>query len=122
MEWCGGSDLTIQRDVTQKELYMFAEAVTAGVRGQKGGGAFRAPPKIKLRPVTDAARFRGLEIEDLPFEQRVVRTYASAVVIMRRFFQDLESSRYVCLLYTSQPVRLRDTGNPHAAWPDLRGA
>jgi len=95
MEWCGGSDLTIQRDVTQKELYMFAEAVTAGVRGQKGGGAFRAPPKIKLRPVTDAARFRGLEIEDLPFEQRVVRTYASAVVIMRRFFQDLESSRYV---------------------------
>ena len=45
--------------------------------------------------MTDAARFRGLEIEQLSFEQKVVRTYASAVVIMRRFFADLQASRYV---------------------------
>ena len=96
LEWCGGSDLTIQKDVGQKELQLFAEAVGASLRGAKGGSAYKAPsPKIKLRPVTDAARFRGLEVEQLSFEQKVVRTYASAVVIMRRFFADLHASRYV---------------------------
>jgi len=96
LEWCGGSDLTIQKDVAQRELQLFAEAVGAALRGAKGGSAYKAPsPKIRLRPVTDAARFRGLEIEQLTFEQKVVRTYASAVVIMRRFFADLNASRYV---------------------------
>jgi hypothetical protein len=96
LEWCGGSDLTIQKDVAQKELQLFAEAVGAALRGAKGGSSYKAPsPKIRLRPVTDAARFRGLEVEDLTFEQKVVRTYASAVVIMRRFFADLQASRYV---------------------------
>jgi len=96
LEWCGGSDLTIQKDVHQKEVQLFAEAVGAALRGAKGGAAYKAPsPKIRLRPVTDAARFRGLEVEQLSFEQKVVRTYASAVVIMRRFFADLQASRYV---------------------------
>ena len=96
LEWCGGSDLTILKEVTQKELQAFAEAVGAALRGAKGGASYKAPsPRVRLRPVTDAARFRGLEVEDLTFEQKVVRTYASAVVIMRRFFADLTSSRYV---------------------------
>ena len=96
LEWCGGSDLTIQKDVAVKEVQLFAEAVGAALRGAKGGSAYKAPsPKIRLRPVTDAARFRGLEVEQLAFEQKVVRTYASAVVIMRRFFADLSASRYV---------------------------
>jgi hypothetical protein len=96
LEWCGGSDLTIQKDIGQKELQLFAEAVGAALRGAKGGGSYKAPsPKIRLRTVTDAARFRGLEIEQLAFEQKIIRTYASAVVIMRRFFADLQASRYV---------------------------
>ena len=96
LEWCGGSDLTVQKDVGQKELQLFAEAVGAALRGAKGGASYNAPsPKIRLRAVTDAARFRGLEIEQLAFEQKIVRTYASAVVIMRRFFADLQASRYV---------------------------
>ncbi len=96
LEWCGGSDLTVQKDVAQREVQLFAEAVGAALRGAKGGGSYKAPsPKIRLRPVTDAARFRGLEVEQLSFEQKIVRTYASAVVIMRRFFADLAASRYV---------------------------
>ncbi len=95
LEWCGGADLTILKEVTQKELQAFAEAVGAALRGAKGA-AYKAPsPRIRLRAVTDAARMRGLEVEDLTFEQKVVRTYASAVVIMRRFFADLTASRYV---------------------------
>ncbi len=111
LEWCGGSDLTIQKDVSQKELQLFAEAVGAGLRGPKGGAAYSAPsPKIRLRPVTDAARFRGLEIEQLSFEQKVVRTYASAVVIMRRFFADLQASRYI--LPATHQARGAEPGRP----------
>jgi hypothetical protein len=94
LEWCGGSDLTVLKEVTQKELQAFAEAVGTALR--TGKGTYKAPsPRIRLRPVTDAARFRGLEVESLTYEQKVVRTYASAVVIMRRFFADLTSSRYL---------------------------
>ncbi len=95
LEWCGGSDLTILKDVTQMEIQAFAEAVGQALRAAKGSG-YKAPsPRIRLRPVTDAARFRGLEVEALTFEQKVVRTYASAVIILRRFFTDLTESRYV---------------------------
>ncbi len=95
LEWCGGSDLTIQKDVTQKDLEVFAQAVGAAMKVAKGTGYKPPTARVRLRPVTDAARFRGLEIEKLTFEQKVVRTYASAVVIMRRFFADLHASRYI---------------------------
>ena len=95
MEWCGGSDLFIARDVTQSELLGFAEAISAAMRAEKGRG-FRSPtPKIRLRAVGDAARARGLDVERLPVEQRIVRNYATAVVALRRFFDDLSASRYV---------------------------
>ncbi len=94
LAWCGGSELAITRDVTLEDLHAFAEAVSAAMRAERG--SFRSPAKsIRLRPVAEAARVRGLEVERLPFEQRVVRTYASAVVIMRRFLEDLEAGRYV---------------------------
>ena len=95
LEWCGGSDLSIQRDVTQNELLGFAEAMSAAMRAEKGRG-FRSPsPKIRLRAASDAARLRGLEVERLPVDQRIVRNYATAVVMLRRFFDDLTASRYV---------------------------
>ncbi len=93
-ERLGGSDLYVQRDVTREELLAFAEQISIGFRSAPG--SFRSPtPKIRLRAVTDAARLRGLELENLSPEQRIVRTYASAVVIMRRFFEDLQQSRYI---------------------------
>lgn len=90
----GGSELSIQRDLTREELLAFAEQISLSYRGS--AGSFRSPtPKIRLRVVADAARLRGLELEQLTDDQRIVRTYASAVVIMRRFFDDLQSSRYI---------------------------
>lgn len=94
MEHLGGSELAIQRDITVAELRAFAEAIAAGTRSPRG--TFVSPtPRIQLRPVADAARLRGLEIETMPPDQKIVRTYASAVVILRRFFEDLHQSKYV---------------------------
>src|SRR5215471_9881593 len=94
LEWCGGQEIVIMRDVTQDEMFAFGEAISAATRTERG--RFRSPtPKIRLRQVNDKARLRGLEIENLPPDQKTIRTYASAVVIMRRFFEDLQASRYV---------------------------
>jgi hypothetical protein len=94
LAWCGGAELTITREVGVGDLTAFAEAISSALRS--GKGTFRSPsPHVRLRPVADSARLRGLEIERLAFEQRVVRTYASAIVIVRRFFEDLEAGRYV---------------------------
>ncbi len=88
----GGSELLVQRDVSREDLLGFAEQISSSHRGQP----FRSPtPKIRLRAVADSARLRGLELESLTDDKRIVRMYASAVVIMRRFFEDLQASRYV---------------------------
>ena len=60
--------------------------------------AGRVPLAVARRfasaPVDRRARvFAGSRSRRLPFEQRVVRNYASAVVIMRRFFEDLAAGR-----------------------------
>lgn len=94
LEKLGGSELHIARDITREELHQFAEQVSLYHR-TGNASQVRFPPKIHLRQVADAARLRGIELEDLTSEQRIVRAYASAVVIMRRFFEDLSASRYV---------------------------
>jgi len=94
LAWCGGADLTITRDVTVEELRAFAEAISASMRS--GKGTFRlAVESVRLRPVAAAARLRGLEVERVASEQRVVRVYSSAIVIMRRLLEDVERGRYV---------------------------
>lgn len=92
-ERLGGSELSISRDITRDELFGVAEQISAGFR--TGRGAFRSTNKVRLRPVNEAARLRGLELETLTDEQRIVRMYANAVVIMRRFFEDLHASKYI---------------------------
>jgi HD-GYP domain-containing protein (c-di-GMP phosphodiesterase class II) len=95
LEWCGGSELSIAKDVTQAEVFALAEAISTAMRAEKGKG-FRSPsPKIRLRAVGEAVRLRGLEVERLPLDQRIARGYAGAVVVLRRFFDDLTASRYV---------------------------
>jgi hypothetical protein len=94
LENLGGSELHISRDITREDLNSFAEQISLFHR--TGSAAqVRIPPKMHLRRVADAARLRGIELENLTPDQRIVRAYASAVVIMRRFFEDLTASRYV---------------------------
>ncbi len=93
-EWLGGSELVMQRDITREEMLGFAEEISRCMRSERG--SFRsATPKIRLRKVADAARMRGIEVENLDTEQRIRRTYASAVVVLRRFYEDLENSHYM---------------------------
>src|SRR5262249_39610183 len=78
-EALGGSELFIQRDLTRDELNTLAEQISLFYR-QGAGVQFRSPtPKIRLRAVNDAARLRGIELESLTTDQRIVRAYASAV-------------------------------------------
>jgi tetratricopeptide (TPR) repeat protein len=94
LERLGGSELLIHHEVSRDELNAFAEQIS--VFHRTGSAAqVRIPPRIKLRAVADAARLRGIELEKLSPDQRIVRAYASAVVIMRRFFEDLGRSRYI---------------------------
>jgi hypothetical protein len=95
LEWCGGAELTVTRDASRDHLFMFSEAIRQGMRNERGRGVQLPANTVRLRPVTEAARLRGLEVERLPDDQRTVRMYASAVVVMRRFFEDLQESRYV---------------------------
>lgn len=92
LQWCGGAELTITRDVTLDELRGFAEALSTALHTERG--SFKSPtPHIRLRPVAEAARLRGLDLEKLSVEQRIVRSYANAIVILRRFYEDLAAGR-----------------------------
>ncbi|MBX3233827.1 MAG: hypothetical protein KF837_41270, partial [Labilithrix sp.] len=94
LERFGGSELHIARDITREELHQFAEQIS--IMHRSGNAAqVRLPRSMQLRQVADTARLRGIELEDLSPDQRMVRAYASAVVIMRRFFEDLSASKYV---------------------------
>lgn len=92
-ERLGGSELFIQREVTREEVHALAEQISICHRT---GAQFRSPsPRVRLRAVSDAARLRGIALEDLPPDQRICRAYASAVIIMRRFYEDLQASKYI---------------------------
>jgi hypothetical protein len=94
LERIGGSELNVAREVTREDLLAFADQLAVFHR-TNNASQLKLPKTITLRRVADAARLRGMELEDLTPDQRMVRAYASAVVIMRRFFEDLSASRYV---------------------------
>ena len=95
LAWCGGAELIVSRDITIKDLTAFADAISGAQRNRRNE-EFQSPtPKIRLRQVSEAAKLRGVDVEHLDLEQRIVRTYASAVVVMRRFFEDLKAGRLI---------------------------
>jgi hypothetical protein len=95
LSWCGGSELAIARDITMKELKAFADALSEAQRGKRTD-SFESPTrKVRLRSVSASARLRGVDVEPMTVEQKIVRTYASAVVVMRRLFDDLRRGQYV---------------------------
>jgi hypothetical protein len=89
MKRCGGSELTFAADIGAEELRTFVVAVTRTLRESMTRFSDFDVPKVRLREVSAAAQLRGLEVEQLDEEQRIVRTYASAVVVMRRLMEDL---------------------------------
>jgi DnaJ-domain-containing protein 1 len=81
----GGNELAFASEVTIADVRHFVEGVVACLRG----GRFAEGPRVRLRALPDGLA-RGLEVDRLEGEARVVRTYATAVVSMRRFFESLD--------------------------------
>ncbi|MBK7396143.1 MAG: DnaJ domain-containing protein [Myxococcales bacterium] len=99
IERCGGSELAFARDVTTADLRNLASAIVGVQRGRSFGDVEMA--RVRVRQVSDAALLRGHDVERLEPEQRIVRTYASAVVVLRRFFEELAEGQ------TALPRRIK---------------
>jgi curved DNA-binding protein CbpA len=90
----GYSELAIARNVTAQDLFSMVSAFAEAQRGGRGQVLERPSAKIRMRAVGEAALRRGAVVEKLDDHQAVIRTYASAIVIMRRFFEQLRKGRY----------------------------
>ncbi len=92
LERCGGTELHIWRGATGADLMAFAEGISQVTRGR----AFAiSSSKIRLRAVSDEVRLRGIEVEDLDDERRALRHFSSAVVVVRRFFDEVRLGGYI---------------------------
>ncbi len=80
-------ELTIARDAKAADIQALGQVVADAVRGQPSEYLTRPTPRVLLRPAAEATIERGVTLENLTHEQTIVRTYASAVVVMRRFYE-----------------------------------
>src|SRR5690606_30293670 len=91
---CGYAEIGIARDVRQSDLYGFVAAVADALRSGKPLPD-RPAPHIRLRAVADAVVRHEVALGRREDEATAtVRAYATAIVIMRRFYEDLRHGRY----------------------------
>lgn len=90
----GYSEIAIARNVNPQDLFAFVSAVAEAQRASNGRGLEKPSPRIRMRAVGEAALKRGAMVERLDETQAVVRMYSSAIVIMRRFFEQLQRGKY----------------------------
>jgi hypothetical protein len=90
----GYSEMAIARDVSTQDFFAFVSAVGNAQRSGQGQQLEKPSARIRLRAVAESALKRGAVVERLDEKQAIVRTYASAIVIMRRFFEQLRKGRY----------------------------
>ena len=91
---CGASELAIAKDVRAPDLFAFTTAVAEVMRSSTPQKLDRPSPRVRLRAVSEAALRRDAVVQRQSADAAIVRTYASAVVIMRRFLEDLKKGRY----------------------------
>jgi hypothetical protein len=95
LEKIGAAEIGIARDVRPADFYDLASALADSLRSAKSKRIERPSPRIRLRGFNAAALGREGAIEQrLAPAAQVASTYASAVVIMRRFFEDLRRGKY----------------------------
>ncbi len=90
----GFSELAIARNVTPQDLFAFVAAMGEAHRSGRSANMEKPSARIRLRAVAESALRRGATVERLDEHQAVIRMYASAIVIMRRFFEQLQKGRY----------------------------
>jgi hypothetical protein len=90
---CGGNELIISNSMTLSEFREFVVGVVSTLREPSQHMLKDAQlPSIRLRHVQEEALTRGIFSEQLSFEQRLVRVYASAIVVVRQFYLQLRQS------------------------------
>jgi curved DNA-binding protein CbpA len=91
----GAAEIGIMRDARESDFYAFVSALADALRSAKPPRVERPSPKIRLRGINAVALNREVQLEErLDPNLQVARTYASAVVIMRRFFEELRRGKY----------------------------
>ncbi|WP_437735143.1 DnaJ domain-containing protein [Sorangium sp. So ce1335] len=93
---CGYSEIGVAKDVRASDLYALASALAEALRSSKPALVDRPAPRVRLRAVDEAVLRREAAIDREGDEAAaIVRTYATAIVILRRFYDDLRQGRYV---------------------------
>ncbi len=92
---CGGSELSFSTEVSAVDLRRFAAAIVTVIRDPRARYADHEVPNIRVRSAASATVLRSLGAETLGDDERLVRAYASAIVILRRFHEDLVRGVYV---------------------------
>jgi hypothetical protein len=91
----GAAEIGIRREAQGGDYMAFASALADALRKPKPPRIERPSPNIRLRGIAASAlREEGLLTERVDEALQVARTYASAVVIMRRFFEDVRRGKY----------------------------
>ncbi|WP_437600824.1 DnaJ domain-containing protein [Sorangium sp. So ce590] len=92
---CGYSEIGVAKDVRASDLYALASALAEALRSSKPALADRPAPRVRLRAVDEAVLRREVAADREGDEtSAIVRTYATAIVILRRFYDDLRHGRY----------------------------
>jgi hypothetical protein len=87
LERCGVSEVSLAADVARDDLAALAAATAGALRGSTAL-LDQKIPHITLRRVDSVLTRRERE-EDVPLAGRFLRLYASALVVMRRFFDGI---------------------------------
>lgn len=91
---CGVSEVSLAAEFTADDLLQFAVPFVAGVtKPQHRGSLLKAKVNhMKFRAV-DTSLQRKDDDHDLPTRERILRLYASALVVMRQFFDAVAEGR-----------------------------
>jgi curved DNA-binding protein CbpA len=88
------SEITIAKAATEQDLQAFVMALRDATRGKRGDLPERPSPRVRLRSLSQIAGQRDLSVNAVDPDTAVVRTYSSAIVVMRRFFEQLGKGKY----------------------------
>ncbi|WP_437781860.1 DnaJ domain-containing protein [Sorangium sp. So ce1097] len=93
---CGYSEVGVAKDVRASDLYALASALAEALRSSRPALVDRPAPRVRLRAVDEAVLRREVAIDREGDEAAaIVRTYATTIVLLRRFYDDLRQGRYV---------------------------
>ncbi len=92
---CGASEVSLTADVSVKDLLKFAEELSISARdpNQRGRLLSAELANMSVRKV-DSTLQRDDE-SNLPVQEQILRLYATALVVMRRYFDKLARGRMV---------------------------